>query len=40
LSSDFQIGPEWKPENLKVVVFIQENQSRKVIGVGRFKISN
>jgi hypothetical protein len=39
LSSDFQIGPEWKPENLKVVVFIQENQSRKVIGVGRFKIS-
>lgn len=29
----FQIQPDWKRENLKLVVFIQEKQSRKIIGV-------
>lgn len=28
-----QIQPDWKKENLKLVVFIQEKQSRKIIGV-------
>lgn len=29
-----QLQPDWKRENLKLVVFIQEIQSRKIIGVG------
>lgn len=28
-----EIEPFWKPENLKLVVFVQENQSRKILGV-------
>ena len=32
-----QIQPDWKRENLKFVVFIQENQSRKILGVNRIK---
>jgi hypothetical protein len=32
-----QINPDWKKENLKFVVFIQENQSRKILGVNRIK---
>ncbi|MEP7147352.1 MAG: DUF1223 domain-containing protein [Acidobacteriota bacterium] len=38
VSSDFQVGAEWKPENLKVVVFVQENQARRIIGVGKVKL--
>ncbi len=30
-----QIQPDWKKENLKVVVFVQENGSRKILGVSR-----
>ena len=26
---------EWKPENLQIVIFVQENEGKKVIGVGR-----
>ncbi|MEZ5426237.1 MAG: DUF1223 domain-containing protein [Pyrinomonadaceae bacterium] len=37
LEQSVQIQPDWKRENLKLVVFIQENQSRKVLGVGRIK---
>lgn len=33
-----QLQPDWKRENLKVVIFIQENQSRKIIGVGRINL--
>lgn len=29
--------PNWKKENLKLVVFVQENQSRKVLGVNLLK---
>ena len=30
-----QIKKDWKKKNLKVVLFIQENQSRKILGVRR-----
>ena len=39
LKTDLQIAPDWNAENLKVVIFIQENESRKVIGVGRGKFT-
>ena len=32
-----QLQPEWKKENLKVVVFVQENATRKIIAVGRIE---
>jgi hypothetical protein len=28
------LGHEWKPENLRIVVFVQERQSRRIVGVG------
>ncbi len=30
-----QIQPDWKKENLKLVVFVQENGSRKILGVNK-----
>ena len=30
-----QFQPGWKSENLKVVVFLQENQSRKILGTSK-----
>jgi len=33
-----QIQSAWKKENLKLVVFVQENFSRKVLGVSRIKL--
>ncbi|MGI8494546.1 MAG: DUF1223 domain-containing protein [Pyrinomonadaceae bacterium] len=38
LKTVLQLQPDWKRENLKAVVFIQENQSRKIMGIGRIKI--
>ncbi|MEO6334724.1 MAG: DUF1223 domain-containing protein [Pyrinomonadaceae bacterium] len=38
-SATLQIVPEWKAANLKVVVFVQENDRRNVIGVGRAKFN-
>jgi len=38
LETVLQIQPEWKKENLKLVVFVQENASRKILGVGRISI--
>lgn len=35
---DVRVDPEWKKENLKVVVFVQENDAKKVIGVGSAKV--
>ena len=37
-SFDVQINPEWEKENVKVVVFVQENKAGKVIGVGSAKL--
>ncbi len=34
-----QIHPNWKRENLKIVVFVQENASRKILGVNRKNLS-
>lgn len=34
-----QFDPGWKRENLRYVVFIQENRSRRVIGVGKLESS-
>ncbi len=33
-----QLQPNWKKENLKFVVFVQENGSRKVLGVNRISL--
>jgi len=35
IETDFSVQPEWKTENLKLIVFVQENDSRKIIGVNR-----
>lgn len=32
-----QIQPEWKRENLKFVIFVQENQSRRILGANFLK---
>ena len=34
-----QIQPDWKKENLKLVVFVQENKSRKIIGSNRILLA-
>jgi hypothetical protein len=33
-----QLQPIWKKENLRLVVFIQENNSRRIFGVGKFNL--
>lgn len=30
-----QINSNWKSENLKIIIFAQENESRKILGAGR-----
>ncbi len=39
LEGALQAQPNWKRENLKLVVFVQENASRKIIGVNRITLS-
>lgn len=39
LETALQIQGDWKKENLKIVVFVQENASRKVLGATRVKLS-
>lgn len=34
----FQTPPDWKKENLKLVVFVQGNQNRKIYGVSRIEL--
>lgn len=34
-----QFQPDWKKENLKLIVFVQENRSRKIIGSGRINLT-
>jgi hypothetical protein len=38
LETILQIQTAWKKENLKLVVFVQDNASRKILGVGRIEI--
>ena len=38
-SSELQINPDWNASKLRVVVFVQENDSRRIIGVGRSILS-
>jgi hypothetical protein len=38
METAFQIDPDWKKENLKLVVFVQENSSRKIFGVNQIKV--
>lgn len=35
IEAALQMQPDWKRENLKIVVFIQENANRKILGVSR-----
>lgn len=35
LETVLQFNQKWKRENLKIIVFVQENDSRKVLGAGR-----
>jgi hypothetical protein len=35
-----ELNPAWKRENVKLVVFVQENQSRRVLGVHFIAIDN
>jgi hypothetical protein len=38
IDADLHIQPAWKKENLKLIVFVQENTSRKILGVSRKKL--
>jgi hypothetical protein len=40
ISSALHINPEWDAAKLKVVVFVQENDTRKILGVGRSVLSS
>lgn len=33
-----QLQPDWKKENLKLIVFVQDNISRKILGVNRITL--
>jgi hypothetical protein len=37
---DVPSNTDWKPENIKVVVFVQENGDRKIIGAARSKATS
>jgi hypothetical protein len=38
IETKLQFHPDWKRENLKVIVFIQENLNRKILGVDRINL--
>ncbi len=40
LENTLSIQPTWKKENIKLIVFLQENASRKILGVGRLILTN
>lgn len=40
LETNLQIQTDWKKENLKAIVFVQENKSRKILGVQQLKLSS
>lgn len=35
IETSVTVAANWKKENLKIIVFVQENESRKILGVGR-----
>lgn len=35
-----EFQPDWKKENLKIVVFVQENESRKVLGAKKISLAS
>src|SRR6185369_5770966 len=35
IETTLQLKPNWKRENLKIVAFVQENASRRILGAGR-----
>lgn len=35
--TELQFNPEWRKENVKFVVFVQENDTRKILAVGKAK---
>lgn len=37
-STDLQLQKTWKKDDLKIVVFVQENEDRKVLGVGELRL--
>ena len=39
IESVLQLQPNWKKENMKLIVFVQENGSRKILGVGRITLT-
>ena len=40
LETAVEIKPDWKRNDLKLVVFVQENQTRKIFGAGAVRLSN
>jgi hypothetical protein len=38
IESVLTLSPGWKKENLRVIAFVQENDSRKILGVARFDL--
>ena len=38
IETTLQIQSNWKKENLKLIVFVQENASRRILGASRIKI--
>ncbi len=35
IETAFEIQPDWKKQNLKLVVFLQENRTRKIFGINK-----
>ena len=33
--TNLEIQPGWKRENLKIIIFLQENESRKILGIAK-----
>jgi hypothetical protein len=37
--ADIQLKPEWKKDDVKVVIFVQENNSRRILGAGQLSLA-
>jgi hypothetical protein len=33
--ANLEFDPDWKAENLNIIVFVQENKGRKIIALGK-----